>query len=502
MSWKSCKNTSKNVGKVAKTPQKSLEKLQKIPKNPLEKLHTSVIIHVNERIGGVFLLQRELYKDIFNWVINGKTALTVTGARQTGKTFLIRECIKKSGKSFVEINFIENPEYISIFSNEGSVKDILFRLSAVFGKSLVPGETIIFIDEVQEYKDMITKIKFLVDDNTYKYILSGSLLGVELSNLRSAPVGYMKILEMYPLNIKEFYKALGMTDAVLDTVKECFDSKTPVDDFVHSKLMDAFYLYLMVGGMPQAVATYLSTNDMNKVLEIHQDINRLYKLDFTKYEKQQNLRLKEIYDSIPGELNDQNKRFFLNKLGERTSIRRVENSFVWLKDAGVALAIYNVTEPMAPLRVSEKRNLFKLFLLDVGMLTSMYPNSIKLSIFNRDKNLNNGALFENAVAQELVSKGYDVYYYNGKKQGEIDLLIERNGAVLPIEVKSGKDYKIHSALDNVLSNESYGIPEAFIFNNENVEIVGKKNYMPIYMAMFLEEDNQSTGIIKVGLGDL
>jgi len=349
---------------------------------------------------------------------------------------------------------------------------------------------------------MITKIKFLVDDNTYKYILSGSLLGVEITNLRSAPVGYMRILKMYPLNIKEFYKALGMTDDVLGVVKECFDSKTPVDDFIHSKLMDAFYLYLMVGGMPQAVDTYLSTNDMNKVSEVHQNINRLYKLDFTKYEKQQNLRLKEIYDSIPGELNDQNKRFILKKLGDKTTISRVENSFIWLKNAGVALSIFNITEPLSPLRVSEKRNLFKLFLLDVGMLTSMYPNNVKLSIFNRDKNLNNGALFENAVAQELISKGYDVYYYNGKKYGELDMVIERNGVVLPIEVKSGKDYKIHSALDNVLNNENYGIQEAFIFNNENVDIIGKKNYMPIYMTMFLEEDNQANAIIKVSLGDL
>ena len=177
----------------------------------------------------------------------------------------------------------------------------------------------------------------------------------------------------------------------------------------------------------------------------------------------------------------------------------MENSFIWLKDAGVALAIYNVTSPVSPLKISEKRNLFKLFLLDVGLLTSMYPNSVKLSIFNRDKNINNGALFENAIAQELVSKGYDVYYFNGKKQGEIDLLIERNGEVLPIEVKSGKDYKVHSALNNILSNDEYGIKEAIIFNNENLEIVDNKTYMPVYMSMFLEEDGLSDSIVKVDL---
>ena len=448
------------------------------------------------------MIDRELYNDIYDWIMNGSTALTVTGARQTGKTYLIRECLKASGKPFVELNFIENPEYISIFSNEGSVKDILFRLSAIFGNALVPNETIIFIDEVQEYKDMITKIKYLVDDKSYKYVLSGSLLGVKLSNLRSAPVGYMKILDMYPLNIREFFKAIGMTENVLEVVRENYITRTPVDLVVHKKLMDAFYLYLMVGGMPQAVDTYLQTNDMYKVSEIHRDIERLYKLDFTKYESGRNLKLKEIYDSIPSELNDPNKRFFLNKLGDGTSISRVENSFVWLKDAGVALAIYNVTEPMTPLKVSEKRNLFKLFLLDVGLLTSMYPSNTKLSIFNRDRNINNGALFENVVAQELTSKGFDVYYYNSKKQGELDLLIEKDGRVLPIEVKSGKDYKIHSALDNILGNDSYGIPEAIIFNNENVEVDDKKIYLPIYMAMFLEEEKLPNSIVRVNLGEL
>ena len=445
------------------------------------------------------MIERDIYSNIIEWIESSNTALTVTGARQTGKTFIIRECLKASGKSFVEINFIENPEYISIFSNDGSVKDILFRLSAVFGDALIPNETIIFIDEVQEYKDMVTKIKFLVDDGTFKYVLSGSLLGVELSSLRSAPVGYMKILYMYPLSIREFYRAIGMTEELLENVRSCFETRTPVDSFVHTRLIDAFYLYLMVGGMPQAVDTYLKTNDMARVSEIHHDISELYKLDFTKYETENKLKLKDIYDSIPGELNDQNKRFFLNKLGDGTSISRMENSFIWLKDAGVALAIYNVTSPVSPLKISEKRNLFKLFLLDVGLLTSMYPNSVKLSIFNRDKNINNGALFENAIAQELVSKGYDVYYFNGKKQGEIDLLIERNGEVLPIEVKSGKDYKVHSALNNILSNDEYGIKEAIIFNNENLEIVDNKTYMPVYMSMFLEEDGLSDSIVKVDL---
>ena len=252
--------------------------------------------------------------------------------------------------------------------------------------------------------------------------------------------------------------------------------------------------------MPEAVQRYIDTNDLAQVAKVQKSIIRLYKLDFTKYEDKYNLKLKEIYDAIPAELNEKNKRFFINHLGSGKAYERVKNDFLWLKDAGVVLPVYNVTEPVSPLVISEKRNLFKLFMSDVGLLTSMYPNGIKIKVLLGDADVNNGALYENAVAQELVAHGIALYYYNNKAKGELDFVIEPEGRALPIEVKSGKNYKKHSALDNVLSNDGYGLDGAFVLCNGNVEICDKRIYLPIYMAMFIKQKSLPDGLIyKVDL---
>lgn len=432
------------------------------------------------------MLRRNLKSNIENWIANGRDALLITGARQIGKTYLIRECLKESGRHYVELNFIERPELKELFSNAKSADDIMMRLSLVAGEGIKKGETIIFLDEVQEHKDIVTQIKFLVEDGSCRYIMSGSLLGVELHDLRSAPVGYMSVLDMYPLNLGEFAIAVGISDEVLDRLKTCFIEETQVDDYVHGKMLDVFYLYLIVGGMPEAVDVYIKTNDLTKVADVHKKILRLYRQDFTKYEDAYKLRLKEIYDSLPGQLNNPNKRFKINGVKEGTAYERVENDFLWLKDAGVALPAYNVTEPKSPLIISEKRNLFKLFMSDVGLLTSCYPDKVKLDILNKASAINNGALFENAVAQELVSKGIQLYYFNSKKQGELDFVIEIDGVVTPLEIKSGKDYKKHSALSNILADANYNINKAYIFSDKNVEVDGKRVYVPVYMIMFVE----------------
>lgn len=448
------------------------------------------------------MIYRKAEAKIKNWIQKEKKALLVTGARQIGKTYLIRECLKSSGLPYVEFNFVEQPELISLFETSSSTQELLLRMSAVSGKSFEAGKTIFFFDEVQECKEIVTRIKFLVDDGNYRYILSGSLLGVELNDLRSAPVGYMRILDMYPLDFGEFIKAVGVQDSTVTLLKQCFENRTLVDTFVHEKMLDVFYLYLIIGGMPEAVDVYLKTNDLNQVARIHDDIIRLYKKDFSKYEKEYKLKLQEIYDAMAGQLNSKSKRFHLNTLGTGMNYDRVVNDFLWLKDAGVALPVYNLQEPKLPLKMSENRSLFKLFFSDVGLLTSQYSNDTKIKILTKDVGINNGALFENAVAQELVSKGMTVYYFSSKKQGEIDLVIERNGVVCPIEVKSGKDYKRHSALENILSEKNYEINEAFIFSNANVEIVGKRVYMPVYMCMFLESMPLQDSIYKLDLSGI
>lgn len=448
------------------------------------------------------MLRRHLKSDIENWIGNGRDALLITGARQIGKTYLIRECLRESGVHYVELNFIERPELRELFSNARSTDDIIMRLSLAAGEAIRKGETIIFLDEVQEYKDIVTQIKFLVEDGSCRYIMSGSLLGVELYDLRSAPVGYMSVLDMYPLDLKEFANAVGVRDDVIDTLRRCFIDETGVDDYIHGRMLDVFYLYLIVGGMPEAVDVYIRTNDLTRVADVHRKILRLYRQDFTKYENMYKLRLKEIYDSLPGQLNNPNKRFKINGIGAGLSYERVENDFLWLKDAGVALPVYNVTEPKSPLIISEKRNLFKLFMSDVGLLTSCYPDKVKLDILNKAPSINNGALFENAVAQELVSKGIQAYYFNSKKQGELDFVIELDGSVTPLEIKSGKDYKKHSALANVLSDANYNINKAYIFSDENVETIGERVYVPVYMIMFVENNKIENLIYRLDLEGL
>lgn len=417
---------------------------------------------------------------------NKRKALLITGARQTGKTYTIRQYGNSHFENFVEINFLENKLAASLFENTTDSKTILLQLSALVDKPLVVGKTLVFFDEVQACKGIITAIKFLVDEGSYSYILSGSLLGVEMKDIRSIPVGYMDIYDMYPLDIEEFCKAVGVSNDIIESLRSSFNNKTPVNDLIHQKMMDVFRLYLIVGGMPAVVEKYLQTNNIQEVINEQKAIIELYKKDISQYDVNNKLYLEEIFELIPSELNSKNKRFILKNLNENFKLSRYENSFIWLKDAGVALPSYTAKEPTYPLKLSKASNLFKLFLSDVGLLASMYMNNIQLQILNKEKNINFGSVYENVAAQEFKAHGFDLYYYNNKKNGEIDFLLERNGEILPIEIKSGKDYTKHSALNNLFSNPDYSIKEAYVFQNDNIMTKDKITYYPIYMMMFLE----------------
>lgn len=261
-----------------------------------------------------------------------------------------------------------------------------------------------------------------MEEGSYKYILSGSLLDVELNDLRSAPVGYLRIIDMYPLYFEEFLYALEIQKTTIDHLKECFLKTIAVDTFVHEKILDVFYLYLIIGGMPEAVQVYKDTNDLQKVKIVHEKIIRLYKQDFTKYKKENTLKLREIYDAMACELDSKSKRFNISTIQKSSRYQSVENAFIWLKEAGVALPVYNIQEPKIPLLLSEGRTLFKLFFSDVGLLTSQYPDLVKMKLLQRDKGINNGGLFENAVAQELVTHDISPYYFNSKNREKLILL--------------------------------------------------------------------------------
>ena len=440
------------------------------------------------------MLKRLIDSVLENHYTTTSKALLLTGARQTGKTYAIRKYAKDHGLQLVEMNFVLQPETIDIPRGAVNVQELLLRISAYANHPLEPGKTLIFFDEIQAYQDIMTWVKALVEDGRYRYALSGSLLGLEL-NVRSLPVGYMSEYQMFPLDFEEFIRNIGVTDEVLDSVRSAWDQRKPVDAYIHEKLMRLFNLYLIVGGMPAAVQQYVDTNDLQRVIQEQKAILAFYKKDIANYDPENKLYINDVFDLIPSELNAKNKRFILKRLNEHIKFSRHENSFVWLRDADMALPVYNVEEPRVPLKLNELRNLFKLFQNDVGLLASQYVNGIQLQILQGNVCINNGAIYENAVAQELHAHGWKLYYFNSKKQGEVDFLLENDSEIIPLEVKSGKDYQRHVALKNILSNEEYAIERAIVLCNENIKEDGNILYAPVYMTMFLHHHPAETPLI-------
>lgn len=435
------------------------------------------------------MLERKIEKEIVQWIKNDNKALLIDGARQVGKTYIIRKALKDCDCEYVEFNLLNSSMLINVLKKSESVDDLITNLSLFSNKPLNKGKTFLFFDEIQEFKELATKIKFWVDEGSFRYIFSGSLLGVELKNIKSAPVGYLRTITMYPLDFEEFLQLYNFNDELKSSLKKSFIDKIPVNESVHEKMMQIFNMYLNVGGMPSAVDKFKETKNLELVLKEHNDIISQYKKDFTKYETEDKKPyLTHIYDLIPAELNSSNKRFNYSNLKKGLKYSRSEDNFIWLDSAGVAIPAYNVTEPVFPLLLNEKSSLFKLFLSDVGMLTSMYGKSTKMQILANDQDINNGALYENVVAQELKAHGFKLYYYNSKKYGELDFVIEYKGKVLPIEVKSGKSYQRHSALNNIIDVPNYAIDEAYVLSNYNVEVKGNITYYPIYMLMFIMDE--------------
>ena len=435
---------------------------------------------------------------IEEWIKNSNKALLVTGARQIGKTWLIRDEIEKSGYTKFEINFIDQPDMVHYLDAEMSADEFLVKLRMMMPEDCKPHETIVFFDEIQKCPEIVTKIKFLVDEGSFKYVMSGSLLGVELKGIASAPVGYLSVLRMYPMDFEEFMIANLVSKATLEMLKDKFETVRPVDEFIHQKLLALFFVYLIVGGMPDAVKTYIATKDIREVDKIQRDIVTQYKEDFSQYESEdKKLKLISIYDIIPSELNKQNKKFVFTMLDKELKFDRYENSFLWLKDAGVALPVYNVEAPVIPLLASKSSNVFRLFSSDIGLLTSAYPAATKIELINKNGEVNNGAHFENAVAQQLLCNGFEPYFCKKKNIGELDFLIEMDGKVVPIEVKSGKAYRTHKALDHFMNVSDYHIEKAYVFSIGNVEKDGNVTYLPIYMCYLVKE--QSIGQLIVDL---
>ncbi|MCQ2791918.1 MAG: ATP-binding protein [Bacilli bacterium] len=431
------------------------------------------------------MLFRKVTNNIDEWYKGKKTALLIDGARQVGKTTIIEEYLNKNKIDYVEFNLIENQIARDAFNTSIDANDLLLKLSAISKKPLKKGKTVIFIDEAQEPNDAITPIKFLVKEGSYRFIFSGSLLGVKMKDIQSAPIGSMTVINMYPMDFEEFLIANSTNKDTIDYLKECFYKLKPVDNDIHRQIMNIFNKYLVVGGLPKAVREYVETNNMSKVRDAQYDVDKGYLMDVAKYKKEEKLLIDDIYELIPSELNAKNKRFIIKSLDKKARYYNYESSLVWFKNSAIGLFTYTVDEPVYPLRASVKRQLFKLFLCDTGLLVHKLAKDTAAKILTNHLNINYGAIYESVVAQELTAHEIPLYYYNNKKQGEVDFLIEDGDQIIPIEVKSGKDYDRHVALDKLLETKNYSIDRAYVLCNENIKIKEKKIYLPIYFVMFI-----------------
>lgn len=422
-----------------------------------------------------------------------KRMLVVSGARQVGKSYIISEVGMRLYSNFIEVNMEEDKQSNRLFENARTVEDFMIALSTIAGAKMKDSEkTLVFIDEIQAYSHLLTLAKFLVEDGRFTYIASGSQLGIALKTTQSIPIGSIELLSMYPLDFEEFLIANGVGELLINEMRRKFEAKEALNESLHMKVMDYFRKYLLVGGMPSAVNTYLSEHNMVSVRNIHRDISLLYKNDAAKYESEslRKLKIQRIYDMVPSNLEKVKKRIVAKDIELKKGKRMADyqDEFEYLISSGITLEVQAISKPSYPLVENSGKNLLKLYMSDIGLLTGILYHNDVLPIMNDKCGVNLGSVYENVVAQELKAHGFKLYYYDNKKNGEVDFLIDSVDlmSVLPIEVKSGKDYYIHTALNNLLKVNEYKITNGIVFSNEaKVYNNGNVIYMPIYYVMFL-----------------
>ena len=431
---------------------------------------------------------------------DSQKVLLIDGARQVGKTFIVRHVGKKLFENFIEINMIEDLLGDRLFANTKTVEDFYLQLSMLKGGKMKDKEsTLVFIDEIQAYPHLLTLLKFLSQDNKFTYIASGSLLGVTLSQTTSIPMGSIRKVRMFPLDFEEFLYANGMNEIVISAMQKKFERLEALEEPMHDKMMDLFRKFLLVGGLPDAVNSYLEEKNIQSVREIQNEIHDYYAADASKYDQEKKLNIRKVYDLIPSNMENKKKRVVAqsieNKKGK--AFRDYVDEFEYLISAGIALNVQAISTPVFPLIESTGKNLLKLYLNDVGILTGiLYRNNIR-AVLDDEKSINLGSVYETVVASELIAHGHKLFYYDNRSKGEVDYLIDDYDSLsaVPIEVKSGKDYTVHSALNTFVQNEDYHVQKAYVVSNERAVMQkGKIIYIPIYYIMFF---NTASGAKKL-----
>lgn len=443
------------------------------------------------------MLHRKIEKTIKDYLQNGSNKIMIVdGARQVGKSYIIRyvasELLKDKFTNYIEINFVEDSLGNKLFENVNNKEDFYLQLSMVAGEKMKNKDnTLIFIDEIQQYPQFLSMLKFLKQDDKFTYICSGSLLGVTLIKTPSIPIGSIDVIHMFPLDFEEFLLANNFNDYAINSLKNKFDRLESLEETTHAKVLDLFKKYLLIGGLPDAVNCFINKMNIVEVRKIQSDIYDYYGDDASKYDKEHKLKIKRIYDLIPSSLENKKKRIVLQNIenikGKRFS--SYQDEFDYLINSGIALEVKALSTLVFPLIESSSKNLLKLYLNDVGLLTNiLYKNNIK-AVLDDERSINLGTVYESVVASELKAHGYKLFYYDNKANGEVDFLIDdyNNLSVVPLEIKSGKDYTIHSAIKKFLCNKDYNVKKGYVLSNER-KIFEKDNiiYLPIYMIMFFD----------------
>lgn len=439
------------------------------------------------------MLYRKIEKPIRDFLQGPRDkVLVVQGARQIGKSYIIRHVGKELFPNYIELNLVEDKEGDRQFANVHTVDDFYLRLSLLAGDKMMGNrdDTLVFLDEIQEYPQLLTLLKFLNADRRFTFVASGSLLGITLGSTTSIPVGSLRIMDMYPLDFVEFLRANSVGEFAVEVIrKKCMQGES-LDEAMHNRLISLWKKYLLVGGLPDAVNKFIATQNIVEVREIQQDIIRMYTADASKYDKEHKLVIKRVYELIPSNMENKRKRVVLRDIEEKKGVRysTYMEEFEYLVSSGIALDVMAISNPKYPLSESVTKNLLKLYLNDPGLLCSILYGRDAEAVLDDRLSINLGSLYETAVAVQLKASGCSLYYYDNKKKGEVDFLINdrERQTILPIEVKSGKDYKIHSAIDGFVDTVDYGIKQAVVLsNNRAVETVGKISYLPIYYTPFL-----------------
>ena len=431
------------------------------------------------------MLKREIETKLIEWKNQtNKKCLIINGARQVGKTYIVEKFAKENYEYFLPINFVENPSAKKIFDGDLDIATILTNISLYFPKqsNLVPHKTLIFLDEIQACPNARTALKFFAIDKRFDVIGSGSLLGINYEEVSSYPTGYVDFLEMHPLSFKEFLWANEVDDSIISIVKKCFENRIAVNEAINLKLLEYFKQYIVVGGMPNVVNTFVTNHNFKEVLNLQKNILIDYKNDIAKYAvSTEKVKARACFESIPGQLAKENKKFIYKFFDKNGRNHKYFGSINWLIDAGIVNICNNITTLDLPLIAYKEENNFKLYMADTGLLVSMLDDGTNIQIIEGNLGIYKGAIFENIIAQILQTNGNKLYFYNRNNTLEIDFVLSKNTKIIPIEVKANNN-KAKSLVTILKENPNI---QGIKLVNGNVGEINNMLTLPLYMAMFL-----------------